>query len=35
MIAVVLFLAGIGLCIYKHQWWGALCFAAVVLVLIA
>jgi hypothetical protein len=35
MITVVLFLAGIGLCIYKHPVWGTLCFVAVVLTLIA
>jgi hypothetical protein len=34
MIPLVLFLAGIGLCIYKHPWWGALCFVALVAVAI-
>ena len=25
MIPVILFLAGVGLCIYKHPVWGSLC----------
>jgi hypothetical protein len=33
MIALILFLAGIGLCITKHPWWGGLCFAIAVLVI--
>lgn len=28
-------LAGIGLCITKHPWWGALCFVIAILVLLA
>ena len=35
MILLVLFLAGIGLCIAKHPWWGALCFVFAFLGLIA
>jgi hypothetical protein len=34
MIVLVLFLAGVGLCIYKHAWWGALCFVFAVFALI-
>lgn len=33
MIALILFLAGIGLCITGHSWWGALCFFGALAVL--
>ncbi len=35
MIPLILFLAGIGLCITKHPWWGILCFVIAVLIVIA
>ena len=31
MVHLILFLAGIALCINKHPWWGALCFVITVL----
>jgi len=34
MTALILFLAGIGLCINKHPWWGTLCFVIAVLVIL-
>ena len=34
MVAVILFLAGVGLCITKHRVWGTLCITLAVLTII-
>ena len=34
MICTIMFLCGVGLCIYKHPVWGVVCFVIALLVLL-